>query len=297
MEKIKLLVINPHPDDEAFFFGGTISKYASEGFQVYVLTLTNGEKGKLKNSYLTSENINNENKENFLGNLRKKELINSLVTLGVPKDNLFFANISNLAVDQHAISKIMETVRFLDPHVVISFNEAGTSRFTNQDHSWSAIATYYALITIIRELKDFRRYLTYVVPKIEDFFDEFNEIHIEEKYFTNVDVYQQIKSKKSACRKHKSQDHLLDYFTSVGFLDVQQETYLERLNLCKETSQGKDSIFFGINGKETNKKIPIENYVKFPIPMKKNSYNSSSSVDIYKEILSRSKIAEKYIED
>ena len=41
----KILVISPHPDDEAIGCGGTLSKHTTEGDIVEVIFLTSGEKG------------------------------------------------------------------------------------------------------------------------------------------------------------------------------------------------------------------------------------------------------------
>lgn len=41
----RMLVISPHPDDEAIGCGGTLSRYASEGASIKVIFLTSGEQG------------------------------------------------------------------------------------------------------------------------------------------------------------------------------------------------------------------------------------------------------------
>jgi len=42
-----ILVILAHPDDEAFGTGGTLSRYAAEGHDVYLVTATRGEAGEI----------------------------------------------------------------------------------------------------------------------------------------------------------------------------------------------------------------------------------------------------------
>jgi len=42
MEKNNILILAAHPDDETLGCGGTILKYASEGYKVFCLAMTNG---------------------------------------------------------------------------------------------------------------------------------------------------------------------------------------------------------------------------------------------------------------
>ena len=41
------MAVFAHPDDEAFGVGGTLSKYAAEGHNVYLVTATRGEAGQI----------------------------------------------------------------------------------------------------------------------------------------------------------------------------------------------------------------------------------------------------------
>lgn len=43
-DKLKVLVIAPHPDDEILGVGGTIAKYVSEGHDVHICVVTEGHK-------------------------------------------------------------------------------------------------------------------------------------------------------------------------------------------------------------------------------------------------------------
>jgi N-acetyl-1-D-myo-inositol-2-amino-2-deoxy-alpha-D-glucopyranoside deacetylase len=46
-EKLILVAIFAHPDDEAFGTGGTLAKYAHEGVDVHLITATLGEAGQI----------------------------------------------------------------------------------------------------------------------------------------------------------------------------------------------------------------------------------------------------------
>lgn len=291
----KLLVINPHPDDEAFYFGGTISHYIKQNIDVHVLTLTNGEKGNITNENLKKMYNNTKKKEEFVSEVRNKEISNSLDILGIKKSNRYYAKLPNLGVDTNAIPIISEILYKVDPHVVISLNEAGTSRFTNQDHSWSAIATYYAILSKVKYLKKFQRYLTFSIQNIENYFDEYNELKVESELLTKVNILNEIDIKKNAASCHSSQKHLLDYFSKIRYLDIQTENYLERINICNTSSKGKDDIFYGIEDFKNEKAFLLNKYINFPIPLREINYKTSAIFDIHKTIEQRCTISAKFI--
>jgi len=54
---MRYLVVEPHPDDLAFFCGGTVAKLIAEGHQVSTLVVTDGEQGTLNRSYDTDEKL------------------------------------------------------------------------------------------------------------------------------------------------------------------------------------------------------------------------------------------------
>jgi ATP-dependent Lon protease len=47
LSSLTLMAVFAHPDDEAFGTGGTLSKYADEGCDVYLVTATRGEAGEI----------------------------------------------------------------------------------------------------------------------------------------------------------------------------------------------------------------------------------------------------------
>ena len=54
---MRYLVVEPHPDDLAFFCGGTVAKLIAEGHQVETLVVTDGEQGTLDRSYDKGEKL------------------------------------------------------------------------------------------------------------------------------------------------------------------------------------------------------------------------------------------------
>ncbi len=44
-EKLKLMAILAHPDDESLGFGGILAKFAAEGIETYLISATRGERG------------------------------------------------------------------------------------------------------------------------------------------------------------------------------------------------------------------------------------------------------------
>jgi LmbE family N-acetylglucosaminyl deacetylase len=45
-QKLKLMAILAHPDDESLGFGGTLAKYAAEEVEIHLVTATRGERGR-----------------------------------------------------------------------------------------------------------------------------------------------------------------------------------------------------------------------------------------------------------
>jgi len=50
--KLSLLAVLAHPDDETFGMGGTLAKYANEDTDVYLICATHGEVGEMDAEFL-----------------------------------------------------------------------------------------------------------------------------------------------------------------------------------------------------------------------------------------------------
>ncbi len=277
-KKIRLLLIDPHPDDEIYFFGGTLAKYYKQNLEIYICLLTNGERGNItkfdinKKSFTTHQVKSTE--EKWLGKTRQSECKKSLTALRILNYKIYSLNIPNLAVDEKSIPKIKNVISVVDPHIILSFNEAGTSRFTNQDHSWSGTATFIALRDLINKKhtpKHFRRYMTYTLPDPSNYFDNYNDLNIDSKLYTKINVSNYIKFKLDACNKLKTQYHVTQYFKKVGLLNIKHETYIERINLSSVSCMGKNDLLYGLDSPSKNIN-EINDYISIPMPLSINSY-------------------------
>jgi len=71
-----LLGVFAHPDDESFGPGGTLARYAAEGYAVHVIIATDGIAGSVEASTTIREHES-------LAQVRSAELANAAVALGI----------------------------------------------------------------------------------------------------------------------------------------------------------------------------------------------------------------------
>lgn len=126
-DKLKLLAVFAHPDDESMGLSGTLAKYAAEGIETYLLCATRGERG-----WWESEGPN----PGFEGvaKIRTKELENAGKVLGLKE--IHFLNYIDGDLDQakheEIIGKIVTHLRQIKPHVVVTFAHDGS--YGHPDH-------------------------------------------------------------------------------------------------------------------------------------------------------------------
>src|SRR5690349_5147329 len=89
-QKLKLLAVLAHPDDESLGFGGTLAKYAAEGVETYLITATRGERGRFGPAGKGGD-------PNEVGRVREAELRSAAAVLGVRQ--VFILNYPDGGVD------------------------------------------------------------------------------------------------------------------------------------------------------------------------------------------------------
>lgn len=111
----KVLVIFPHPDDEANSLGGTITKFVNKGTEVNWLILTKGEKGN-----------DDAHLDESLKEIRSSEAEKVAKILGIK--NLTLKDYPDNGVDQfkdELVNDIRQTIKEVNPDLVITYDESG----------------------------------------------------------------------------------------------------------------------------------------------------------------------------
>ena len=206
----RLLIVHAHPDDESLFTGHVIAKAVADKTEVMVLTLTRGERGRVKLEELKSL----EGDLAAMGAFRASELRNALAALGV-KNHKFAgtrayldsgmritafgkpAKVKNL--DERSLSAvsvavvaedIYRTILEFKPDTVLTYNRRGG--FGHPDHKMAHQAAMMAVRRYGRE-KSKRAPEFWVICEPGDRFDvEIGNLKTAEK-------------KKAALEAHASQ--------------------------------------------------------------------------------------------
>jgi LmbE family N-acetylglucosaminyl deacetylase len=127
MNKLKLLAVLAHPDDESLGFGGTLAKYAVEGVETYLVTATRGERGRFGLLGKGGDPIE-------VGRVREAELRAAAAVLGIREVSIL--SYPDGAVDQveatTAIRAVVSHIRRIQPDVVVTFGPDGA--YGHPDH-------------------------------------------------------------------------------------------------------------------------------------------------------------------
>jgi N-acetyl-1-D-myo-inositol-2-amino-2-deoxy-alpha-D-glucopyranoside deacetylase len=206
----KVLLVHAHPDDESLFTGHVIADRAAAGADVMVLTLTRGERGRVKLEDLKPLEGNLAS----MGEFRTNELRNALAQLGDVKHkfagtrayldsgmrlNAFGKPIKSKRTDEMSLSSvstavisddIYQVLRQFKPDAVITYNRKGG--FGHPDHKKAHEATAMALRRFARDSK-FKTPQFWVIAEPRERFD------------VEVGGVKTASKKKAALEQHASQ--------------------------------------------------------------------------------------------
>ncbi|MDQ4078457.1 MAG: PIG-L family deacetylase [Chloroflexota bacterium] len=141
-DRLRLLCVVAHPDDESFGFGGTLARYAAEGVETFVICATRGQFG------WPGDAGTNPGAE-ALGRVRAGELRAAGAVLGVREIQLLDHLDGHLARVSCAElqAEIARHIRRLRPQVVLTFGPDGD--YGHPDHVAISQATTAAIVTAV----------------------------------------------------------------------------------------------------------------------------------------------------
>jgi mycothiol S-conjugate amidase len=141
-QRLRLLAIHAHPDDESSKGAASMAYYAANGVDVHVLTLTGGERGDVLNPAL----IDHVRPEDIAA-IRREEMALAVDVLGVTHEWLGYVDSGlpegdplpplpdgcfALADLDEATAGTVEVIRRFRPHVVTTYDETGG--YPHPDH-------------------------------------------------------------------------------------------------------------------------------------------------------------------
>jgi len=142
-ERLRLMAVHAHPDDESSKGAGTMARYAAEGVEVMVVTCTGGERGDVLNPALK----NDPDLTRDIAEYRRHEMAAAVAALGVRHRWLGFVDSGLPEGDprpplppgcfalqplQIAAAPLVKVVRSFRPHVLTTYDENGG--YPHPDH-------------------------------------------------------------------------------------------------------------------------------------------------------------------
>ncbi|MNI39179.1 1D-myo-inositol 2-acetamido-2-deoxy-alpha-D-glucopyranoside deacetylase [compost metagenome] len=186
-EHQRILVVFPHPDDEAFAASGTLAMYIDSGAQVTYACLTLGEMGRNMGIPPFASRVT-------LPAIRKEELAASCLAIGIQDLRMlgFHDKMIEFEDQQRLDNEIMALLKELSPSLVITFYPGYS---VHPDHD----ATGAAVIRTIGRLSAAERPLVHCVAFASNHEQAIGKADVV------VDVTAFLEKKMASIRAHRSQ--------------------------------------------------------------------------------------------
>jgi mycothiol S-conjugate amidase len=141
-EKLRLMAVHAHPDDESSKGAATMAKYVAAGHEVMVVTLTGGERGSILNPAMDRPEV----LEN-MAEIRREEMAKAAKILGVQHHWLGFVDSGLPEGDplpplpegcfalvplEESAERLVKVIREFRPHVIVTYDENGG--YPHPDH-------------------------------------------------------------------------------------------------------------------------------------------------------------------
>ncbi|MGB6181492.1 MAG: mycothiol conjugate amidase Mca [Rhodococcus sp. (in: high G+C Gram-positive bacteria)] len=286
MSGLRLMAVHAHPDDESSKGAATMARYASEGNEVLVVTLTGGERGDILNPAMDIPGIRER-----MTDVRKEEMAAAAAVLGVSHTWLGFVDsglpegdplpplpegcfaLVPLEVSTEALVRVVRDFR---PHVMTTYDEKGgyphpdhirchevsveayeaaadENRFPDAGDPWSVSKLYYSHGFIRQRMELFDQEM--IARGLEGPFTEWlaqwpkDRDEIMGRVTTQVECADFFQQRDDALRAHRTQIDPNGRFFSVP-VDVQKKLWAtEEYELARtrvSTSLPETDLFAGI---------------------------------------------------
>ncbi|QQQ77151.1 mycothiol conjugate amidase Mca [Saccharothrix sp. 6-C] len=142
VEKLRLMAVHAHPDDESSKGAATMARYVAEGHEVMVVTCTGGEAGSILNPAMDRPDV----LEN-IAEVRRAEMARAAEILGVRHRWLGFVDSGLPEGDplpplpegcfaltplEESTPPLVQVIREFRPHVIVTYDENGG--YPHPDH-------------------------------------------------------------------------------------------------------------------------------------------------------------------
>ncbi|MET8870969.1 mycothiol conjugate amidase Mca [Nocardia sp. NPDC004278] len=142
MSGFRLMAVHAHPDDESSKGAATTARYADEGHDVLIVTLTGGERGSILNPAMDTPGVLER-----IDEIRREEMDAAAAALGVRQTWLGFVDSGLPEGDpppplpegsfalvplEEAVEALVRVVREFKPHVMTTYDENGG--YPHPDH-------------------------------------------------------------------------------------------------------------------------------------------------------------------
>jgi mycothiol S-conjugate amidase len=290
-EKLRLMAVHAHPDDESSKGAATMAKYVAQGHEVMVVTLTGGERGSILNPAMERPDVLANMSE-----IRRAEMAEAARILGVQHRWLGYVDsglpegdpLPPLPEDCFALvpleessEKLVEVIREFRPHVIVTYDENGgyphpdhirchevsvaafdaagdPERFTEAGEPWTPLKLYYS--HGFSRLRMQRMHDAMEAKGMESPYKEWlskwdpDKGDVADRVTTRVECGEYFPVRDDALRAHATQ---IDPNSRWFFipLELQQEVWpFEEYELARslvDTTLPEDNLFAGITEKVT----------------------------------------------
>jgi mycothiol S-conjugate amidase len=290
-EKLRLMAVHAHPDDESSKGAATMAKYVAQGHEVMVVTLTGGERGSILNPAMERPDVLANMSE-----IRRAEMAEAARILGVQHRWLGYVDsglpegdpLPPLPEDCFALvpleessEKLVEVIREFRPHVIVTYDENGgyphpdhirchevsvaafdaagdPERFTEAGEPWTPLKLYYS--HGFSRLRMQRMHDAMEAKGMESPYKEWlskwdpDKGDVADRVTTRVECGEYFPVRDDALRAHATQ---IDPNSRWFFipLELQQEVWpFEEYELARslvDTTLPEDDLFAGITEKVT----------------------------------------------